>query len=49
MDFNNVVNKFNIAVRRIPVVFVAWYLWFDGKTLFQAEAGADVAPDVSFE
>lgn len=23
MDFNNVVNKFNIAVRRIPVVFVA--------------------------
>lgn len=48
MDFNNVVNKFNIAVRRIPVVFVAGYLWFDGKALFEAEEWSEVAPSVEF-
>lgn len=49
MDYNNIANTYNIAIRRIPIAFVAWYLWFDRKALFQAEAGADVAPNVTFE
>jgi LemA protein len=49
MDYNTIANTYNIAIRRVPIVFVASYLGFDSKALFQAEAGADVAPDVTFE
>ena len=49
MDYNTTANTYNIAVRRVPIVFVANMLWFDRKALFEAEAWSDQAPEVSFE
>lgn len=49
MDYNTIANTYNIAIRKIPIVFVADMLWFGRKALFEAEAGADEAPEVNFE
>lgn len=47
-DYNDVVTVFNSNVRRFPTVLVAKLLGFDQKVYFEAPAGAEQAPIVSF-
>jgi LemA protein len=47
--FNEVVREYNISIRRIPTVFFASLLGFREKPYFQAEAGAEKAPEVKFD
>jgi LemA protein len=44
--YNETVTDFNRAVRRFPRSIVAAVFGFDKRTLFEAVAGADVAPTV---
>ena len=44
--YNETVTDFNRAVRRFPRSIVAAIFGFDKRTLFEAAAGADVAPTV---
>ena len=46
--FNEVVQKYNTAIRRFPNNIFAGMFGFDKKGYFQAKEGADVAPDVEF-
>ena len=46
--FNEVVQKYNTAIRRFPNNIFAGMFGFDKKGYFQAKEGADVAPDVDF-
>lgn len=46
--FNEVVQKYNTAIRRFPNNIFADMFGFDKKGYFQAKEGADVAPDVDF-
>jgi len=48
-DYNNAVRKYNTQVRSFPTVIFASLMGFDAKTPFEAETGADQAPDVSFD
>ena len=45
-SYNETVTDFNRAVRRFPRSIVAGIFGFDKRTLFEAAAGADVAPTV---
>lgn len=45
-SYNETVTDFNRAVRRFPRSIVAAIFGFDKRTLFEAAAGADVAPTV---
>ena len=45
-SYNETVTDFNRAVRRFPRSIVAALFGFDKRTLFEAAAGADVAPTV---
>jgi LemA protein len=47
-DYNNSVRKFNTQVRSFPTVVFAGLMGFEPKTPFEAETGADQAPDVDF-
>lgn len=47
--FNDVVKDYNTAIRRFPTVLVAGMLGFHPRPYFQAEAGADRAPEVDFD
>lgn len=47
--FNDVVKDFNTATRRFPAVLFAGMLGFHPKPYFQAESGADKAPEVNFD
>lgn len=47
--FNDVVTAYNKSVRRFPSSFFASIFGFDQKAQFEAEAGSDAAPDVSFD
>lgn len=46
--FNEVVQKYNTAIRRFPNNIFAGMFGFDKKGYFKAKEGADVAPDVEF-
>ena len=46
--FNEVVQKYNTAIRRFPNNIFAGMFGVDKKGYFKAKEGADVAPDVEF-
>lgn len=46
--FNEVTRQYNTAVRRFPTSLIAGWFGFDRRPLFEAEAGAETAPDVDF-
>lgn len=46
--FNEVARQYNTAVRRFPTSLIAGWFGFDRRPLFEAEAGAESAPDVDF-
>lgn len=46
--YNEAVQTYNVAVRRFPANIVAGICGFDKKTKFEAEAGAEKAPEVEF-
>lgn len=48
-SFNDTVMKYNTAIQTFPAVLVAGMFGFSARTSFEAQAGADVAPQVSFE
>ena len=47
-DYNQAVQQYNVQVRRFPTALVAGVTGFDRRTPFEAEAGAEQAPEVSF-
>jgi LemA protein len=48
-DYNAAVRQYNTKVRSFPTVLFAGMMGFPPKTPFEAEAGAEDAPDVSFD
>lgn len=48
MNYNTVVKSFNIMLRSFPTNIVAKLFGFEKANLFDAEAGAEVAPEVVF-
>ncbi len=47
-DYNRAVGQYNTEVRSFPTVVFARLMGFSPKEPFEAETGADQAPDVSF-
>ena len=47
-DYNNAVRQYNTQVRSFPTVLFAGLMGFQQKASFEAEAGAEQAPDVDF-
>lgn len=47
-DFNDVAKAYNVAIRRFPKNILAGMFGFEKKTYFEAEAGAEKAPEVKF-
>ena len=48
-DYNRAVQQYNTKVRTFPTVLFAGLMGFQPRTAFEAETGADQAPDVSFD
>ena len=48
MDFNNEAQRYNTKVRRFPTNIFAGLFGFHQRPYFQAEAGAEQAPQVKF-
>jgi LemA protein len=48
-DYNQAVQQYNTQVRSFPTVLFASVMGFSPRTPFEAETGADQAPDVSFD
>jgi len=48
MRFNEAVAAYNTAIRKLPGAMVAGLAGFDAYPQFEAQAGADQAPKVSF-
>jgi len=48
-DYNQAVQQFNTKVRSFPTVLFAGLMGFPPRTAFEAEAGAEQAPDVNFD
>jgi LemA protein len=48
-DYNGSVQGYNTAVRRFPANLIAGVFGFDRRTPFEADAGADRAPEVDFD
>lgn len=46
--FNDVVNIYNASIRRFPAVVIAGMFGFERKGYFEAQAGAEQAPEVQF-
>lgn len=49
MRYNEAAQGFNTASRRFPASLIARMLGFERKQYFEAEAGADQAPEVDFD
>ena len=47
-NYNAVVKEYNVAVRRFPSNIIASMFGFEKKPMFEAQAGAEVAPVVQF-
>ena len=48
-DFNQEVQQYNTKVRSFPTVLFAGIMGFQPRSAFEAEAGAEQAPDVNFD
>lgn len=48
-DYNNAVTKYNKKIRRFPTNMMARMFGFDKADLFEAEKGAEKAPEVNFD
>jgi LemA protein len=48
-DFNQSVQQYNTKVRSFPTVLFASIMGFQPRSAFEAEAGAEQAPDVNFD
>lgn len=48
-DYNDAVRQYNTKVRSLPTALFAGLMGFDRRTPFEAETGADQAPDVEFD
>jgi len=48
-DYNAAVQDYNVKVRRFPTTILAGIFGFEAKNKFEAEAGAEQAPKVSFD
>lgn len=48
-DYNAAVTEFNTAIRRFPRSIVASFGGFERRPLFEAAAGAETAPTVTFD
>ena len=46
--YNLVVQQYNVTIRRFPKNILASLFGFDKMTKFEAEAGAEKAPQVKF-
>ena len=46
--YNEAVKEYNVMVRRFPNNIIASMFGFDAKSMFEAQAGAEVAPAVVF-
>ena len=46
--YNEAVKEYNVSVRRFPNSIFASIFGFDKKPMFEAQAGAEVAPVVAF-
>jgi LemA protein len=46
--YNNLAGDYNIAIKKIPASIVANFGGFTEVALFQAESGAEAAPEVNF-
>lgn len=47
-DFNDTAKAYNTAIRRFPKNILAGLFGFDKKTYFEADKGAEKAPEVKF-
>ncbi|MCL2827067.1 MAG: LemA family protein, partial [Eggerthellaceae bacterium] len=47
-SYNDVVMKFNTAIQTFPAVLVAGMFGFSARQSFDAQAGAESAPQVQF-
>ncbi len=47
--YNETVRRYNTIIRRFPQSFIAGMFGFDKREFFEASAGAEEAPKVSFE
>jgi LemA protein len=47
--FNQTTQIYNTSIRKVPAVFFASVFGFQPKPYFQADAGAEKAPDVKFD
>jgi LemA protein len=47
--FNEIVKDYNTGIRKFPAILYSGALGFQPKPYFQADAGADKAPDVKFD
>lgn len=47
-DYNEAVQSYNVKIRSFPTNILAGMFGFEKKTQFEAEAGAQSAPEVSF-
>lgn len=47
--FNENIKPYNNHVKKFPNALLAGFFNFDGKPYFEAETGADQAPDVNFD
>lgn len=48
-DYNEAVRQYNTKVRSFPTVLFASAMGFSERSAFEADTGADQAPDVSFD
>jgi len=46
--FNETATTYNTAIKRVPIVFFAGLLGFKERPYFEAETGAEEAPEVQF-
>lgn len=46
--YNEAVKEYNVMVRRFPNNIIASMFGFDAKSMFEAQAGAEIAPVVVF-
>lgn len=47
-DFNDAAKEYNVAIRRFPKSLLASIFGFEKKAYFEAESGAEKAPEVKF-
>ena len=48
MNYNKVVEKYNIRLRSFPTNLIAKWLWFEKANLFKSAQGNEIAPVVEF-